>query len=640
METKDQNILDKFKTIRNKVRDETRNIIREEQRDIGISSKNNPKKFWNYVKSKTKNTTCIGDIKYLNENNEQCIAKTNEEKSEAFCNYFSSVFTRESSDTFESLKCEIEAEDMADISFKIENIKMKLKHLNVNKSPGPDNIHPRILSEASEILALPLKILFETSFKKQELPLDWKSANISTIFKKGSKLDISNYRPISLTCICCKIMESIIRDEIFSFLMENNLLSQTQFGFIKGRSTVLQLLKVLDEWTESLQSGGQIDVIYTDFEKAFDKVPHKRLLSKLKSYKINGNIIEWIESFLLSRKQRVKINGVFSNWQNVLSGIPQGSVLGPLLFIIYINDLVEVCSQGSRLFLYADDAKIFKHISNDFDKVDLQSDLDSVKQWSDTWLLKLNEKKCKVISYGKEPLDKTEYFINSGIEQYQLEKLEFINDLGIIFDTDLKFNIHINEKVKKAYSILGVINRNFKYMSKQTFILIYKSMVRSHLEYGNCVWSPTRIMDIEKLERVQKRATKMIFFDKQIGYEERLKSLNLPTLKYRRARGDMIETYKIITEKYESKSANVVFIMNKNTFTRGNRFKLFPSNNYNKIRDNFFTNRVINVWNSLPDNVVCAKTTNAFKNLLDKFWSNQQFKFNWRAEVSGTGSRS
>ena len=320
--------------------------------------------------------------------------------------------------------------------------------------------------------------------------------------------------------------------------MENNLLSQTQFGFIKGRSTVLQLLKVLDEWTESLQSGGQIDVIYTDFEKAFDKVPHKRLLSKLKSYKINGNIIKWIESFLLSRKQRVKINGVFSNWQNVLSGIPQGSVLGPLLFIIYINDLVEVCSQGSRLFLYADDAKIFKHISNDFDKVDLQSDLDSVKQWSDTWLLKLNEKKCKVISYGKEPLDKTEYFIDSGTEQYQLEKLEFINDLGIIFDTDLKFNIHINEKVKKAYSILGVINRNFKYMSKQTFILIYKSMVRSHLEYGNCVWSPTRIIDIEKLERVQKRATKMIFFDKKISYEERLKSLNLPTLKYRRARYD------------------------------------------------------------------------------------------------------
>ena len=106
---------------------------------------------------------------------------------------------------------------MADISFKIENIKMKLKHLNVNKSPGPDNIHPRILSEASEILALPLQILFETSFKQQELPLDWKSANISTIFKKGSKLDISNYRPISLTCICCKLMESIIRDEIFSF---------------------------------------------------------------------------------------------------------------------------------------------------------------------------------------------------------------------------------------------------------------------------------------------------------------------------------------------------------------------------------------------------------------------------------------
>ena len=401
VETKDENIFNKFKIIRNKVRNKTRMIIRAEQNEIAKSSKTNPKKFWNYVKSKTKSSSSIGDLKYKNTNGDECTAKTNIDKSDAFCNYFSSVFTRENDDDFEKLECK-QANEMPDIVFTVENIKLKLQNLNVNKSSGPDNIHPKILKEANDVLALPLKILFETSFNQKMLPQDWRSANISAILKKGSKLDVSNYRPVSLTCICCKIMESVLRDEIFKCFIENKLFSQAQFGFIKGRSTVLQLLKVLDEWTELLETGGQIDVIYTDFEKAFDKVPHKRLISKLKSYKLNQKIIDWIESFLLLRKQRVKINGVFSNWQDVLSGIPQGSILGPLLFIIYINNLVENCKKGSKIYLYADDVKLFRHIGNNEDIEILQKDLDSVKEWSDKWLLKLNADKCKVVFYGKE----------------------------------------------------------------------------------------------------------------------------------------------------------------------------------------------------------------------------------------------
>jgi hypothetical protein len=376
------------------------------------------------------------------------------------------------------------------------------------------------------VLALPLKIIFETSFRLKNLPFEWKSANISAIFKKGSKLDICNYRPVSLTCICCKLMESIVRDDIFKFLFENKLLSKLQFGFIKGRSTVLQLLKVLDEWSECLESGGQMDVIYTDFEKAFDKGPHRRLLSKLKSYNINSDVVEWIENFLSNRKHRVKINGVFSGWQDVLSGIPQGSILGPLLFIIYINDIVDCCD-SSKNFLYADDAKIFKHILNDSDKKNLQNDLDNVKNWSDRWLLKLNVKKCKVISFGKDYNKDTENHINCNNNLCILENLDQINDPGVIIDSKLKFEVHIIEKVKKAYSILGLIKRNFINMIPNTFILLYKSMVRSHLEYANNVWSPYRVMDIEKIEKVQKRATKMIFSLKHLKYESRLRLLGL-----------------------------------------------------------------------------------------------------------------
>ena len=169
-----------------------------------------------------------------------------------------------------------------------------------------------------------------------------------------------NYRPISLTCVLCKILESLIRKSIEAHVKEYNILSGKQYGFRKGRSTVLQLLKVLDEISEMLDSGVPVDIVYTDFQKAFDSVPYRRLLAKLESYGIQNKTLAWLKSFLIGRKQRVKIKGTTSAWTEVLSGVPQGSVLGPLLFILYINDITD--NIKCEAFLYADDMKLYRGI--------------------------------------------------------------------------------------------------------------------------------------------------------------------------------------------------------------------------------------------------------------------------------------
>lgn len=280
------------------------------------------------------------------------------------------------------------------VNISEEIVLKKLSSIKVDKSQGPDGISPRILKECRHSLVKPLYIIFKKSLDSGKLPSDFKNANVSPIFKKGNRNSPENFRPVSITSIPCKILESIIRDNMVQHLDINKLVAKEQHGFVKGRSCLTNLLETFDDITCSLDEGEGLDIIFLDYKKAFDSVPHKRLLHKVKSYGFGEVYTNWIKDFLFNRKQRVFIRGQFSEHASVLSGVPQGSVLGPLLFILFVNDIPEVVN--AKVKMYADDTKLY---DNHMKFRSLQEDLKNLEKWSRTWLLKFNELKCKVMHF-------------------------------------------------------------------------------------------------------------------------------------------------------------------------------------------------------------------------------------------------
>jgi len=640
IETKEPTKLLRYKQLRNAVTRETKHIRNQEYYNISSCCKANPKKFWKYVSNKTRITEDIGELIHVNDQGQSVLATTDIDKAEILCTSFASVFLQETEvEEINTANGTCPSNVMNAIVIDTETVLKKMSGINVNKSAGPDGIFPRVLYEAKDVLAYPLKLLFDASLRLKKLPEDWRTANIVPVFKKGDKKQALNYRPISLTSVVCKLIESIVRDHIMDYFITNHLFSTQQYGFLKGRNTMLQLIKIIDMWTDMLEEGGQIDVIYADLEKAFDKVPHNRLIQKLQSYNVNTEIIEWVRSFLSNRKLRVKVNNSFSNWMAVLSGIPQGSILGPLLFIIFINDLPDVCDLVWNIFLYADDAKLFRHIRSVVDNMDLQNDITKVQSWIDKWQLSLNINKCIMVSYGRQIDNSYKYYLRNDDGDYCLQRLDSFKDLGVTFDSNLSFKLHIAEKINKANRMLGIIKRNFRGLQYDAFLMLYKAMVRSHLEYANSVWNPYHVQEIKALEQVQMRATKILPSLKNKPYEERLKILKLPTLKFRRQRGDMIETYKILTGKYDNVVTPNIPILSE-CRTRGNSLKIVNRRCHYDLRKYSFCNRITNVWNSLPEDIVSAPSVNSFKNRLDKFWHTQELKYNWQVEITGTGSRS
>ena len=356
METEDGNIYTEYCQCSNQLRRLTKKATELFERNIANQSKQNPKAFWNYVSTKTKMRQKIPDLYYNDNEDPEFMTRNDQEKANTLGDFFSSVFTNEPEGTWE-LPNRPEIRYKLNLSITTESLIKKLEKFKISKSPRPDGMHPRVLGELRTVFVSPLLVIFQTSIGTGSLPAAWKDANISAIHKKGNKHIAGNYRPVSLTSIVCKLLELFVCKGCPDVLKLNNLTKRKQFGFLSGRSTVLQLSRVLDQWMAILDRGGCVDVMYCDFMKAFDMVPHRRLISVLQYYGIDDPALYWIKDFLTDRRQRVIVNGQSSRWHTVTSGIPQGSVLGSVLFVVYINTMVEN-DTVSDIYVYADDTKV------------------------------------------------------------------------------------------------------------------------------------------------------------------------------------------------------------------------------------------------------------------------------------------
>ena len=610
-----------YKKTRNDTKNYLKKLLREFEEDIAKNIKNNPKSFWKYVNSKSKTKAGIHSL--INKNGETIEDKNG--KANILNEYFSSVFTKEENATIPQILPSIESKitfNFREISTEV--IKKKLDKLKPSKSPGPDHCHPRIFKELIDEILIPLQIIFNQSINTSCVPNLWKQANITPIHKKGARNKPQNFRPVSLTSILCKLLESCLRDQLLEHMKSNKLFSNDQHGFLPNRSCITQLLLIIEHWTHLIDDGNNIDTLYLDFSKAFDSVPHNRLLLKLRKIGMSDSIVNWFKSYLENRTQRVCIEGIYSEWEKVTSGVPQGSVLGPILFLIYINDLPE--SINSFIKIFADDTKIYNTVNNITNQTILQKDIDNATEWANMWQLPFNAEKCKIMHIGRSNQNYNYTMVNASGVNKDLMVVNVEKDLGVIFNSNLSFKEHVNSSIGKGNQMLGIIKRNFTALDTNAFIQLYKSLVRSQLEYANVIWRPYLRADINNIEKVQRRATKYIGQLAHLPYEERLKAINLPTLEYRRARGDMIQTYKIM-HKLEDLEPSDFFNLDISNRTRGHSLKIIKNRFHLDLRKYSFVNRIVNEWNGLPEDVVTAPSLNSFKNRLDKLWSDRRFIF-------------
>ncbi len=600
----------KFKNLRRQVnqliRAKMRSNFSEEQRVNTIT-----KKFWSYVKA-TSNTHRIPESVHHNG-----VHRSNTtEQANLFNNYF---FEQFSSPSIYDININYSAN--FDIQFKEHSIKQLLKNLDPNKAPGPDNIHGKVLKNCANSLALPLTLLFQTSYYTCKIPADWKNANIVPVFKKGNKNDVCNYRPISLTSLVMKVYERVIRAELLPRVVDK--LDHRQHGFLPQKSCETQLIPFYDRLARSLNEGSRTDIIYFDFAKAFDSVNHDIILQKLKyNFKIDGLLLKFFVEYLSNRYQRVVVGNEKSSEIGVLSGVPQGSILGPILFVIFINDSCEKLSPNSEAFLYADDTKLYREIKSADDQFTLQRDINTLSNRAT--LNKMKFHKCKLLSVTLQrdtTISNSYYLDGKDIAPVCLEK-----DLGVHIGSKLTWTDHCNYLYSKANRNLGLLKRTCKFVNNRAQRRsLYLAMVRSQFEHCSTIWSPSSETSLDKLESIQKRGVKWIFDEQYCSYSNELyylrcKELNILPIRHKLIKKDLKMFFEILNKRVpidlpeylsfhsgvsrlrHSHLDNLSIVSNiqpRVTRNYGASTSEVTSTSLSQFTNSYFY-RTMNCWNSLP----------------------------------------
>ena len=575
--------------------------------------KTDKKLFYNYIKGKTKRKTGIGAV----QTEDGSLSTSDFETANILNKAFKSVFTIPTKTSVQAASkqsyCETEEGDVTQIT--VEKIRRAIKKLKEGKAAGPDEISNVFIIRCEDDILEPLHILFNKSFKQGKVPDMWKNAHVTPIHKKGLKCVPLNYRPVSLTSNVCKIMERIVKDRLTKELNDKNWLTNVQHGFRSRKSTTSNLIEFYDIVTTNLDNENSVDIFFFDLAKAFDTVPHERLIEKMVESIGDGYIIRWVADYLNERKQRVVIRGAKSNWLEVSSGVPQGSVIGPLLFLIYVNDMPS--GINSTLNMFADDTKMTSVVNSEFEKRGIDKDLKILEEWTIQNDMKFNVEKCSVMHCGSKN-EKHDYRIYGQL----IRKTVSEKDLGVVINPDMKFKDQISAAIKKANRTLGLIKRNFECINREAFEVLYGVLVRPQLEYAIQLWSPYQTELKNNIEKTQRRATKLVKKIKNRTYEDRLRYLNLMTTQERRDRGDIIMTYNILNKNIDT--GNYRLDMSKEKRTRGHSLKLAVTRSRTEIRRNFFTNRIVNRWNKLENQTVTCTSTETFKKAYD-----QEFRLNF-----------
>ena len=493
-----------------------------------------------------------------------------------------------------------------------------LKTLPVAKASGPDGLSYRVLRELSKELSVPYCSLFNQSLRMGIVPSSYKEANVCPVPKTGDLSLVSNYRPISLLNSEDKVLERLVFKHLFNHLRDNNLLSSLQSGFLPGDSTVNQLTYLYNTFCQALDSGKEVRAVFCDISKAFDRVWHAGLLAKLKAAGVSGNIHAWFADYLSDRKQRVVLPGAVSDWTYIRAGVPQGSILGPLLFLLYINDIVN--DIGSNIRLFADDTSLFIIVDDPVTAAGcINADLGRISNWASTWLVTFNPSKTETLLISRKlnkPLHPPLFMQNHLISEVDSHK-----HLGLYFSNDCTWHQHINHITIKAWARINIMRKLKFKLDRKSLETIYTAFIRPLIEYGDIIWVNCSQYEKQELDKIQNEAARIATgATRLVSIRALCKEIGWDSLEKRRSNHKLTLFYKMTHSLAPLYLSSLV----PQSVSNISRYNLRNSNNLQTLDArtslyyNFFLPSTVRAWNNVNDEVKQSDSLNTFKGFLTK----------------------
>ena len=600
VKSKDGNDWAKYKQLRNSYKsfcERSKLDYSNEQQRILTTTNSSSKQWWKVTKE-ILGRSSINFIPPLISKNTICY--TNVEKAELFSKHFSEVFkTDETPVPFPPITILDNEPILENVSSTPQQIAKIINRFSPDKSAGPDQITARMLKLSAHYISDSLSRVINLSLLQGSLPDALKRANVPPLFKQNDKHDPSNYRGISLLSLVSKVFERVVFIQLYEFLENKGFFVKFQSGFRKGDSTVLQLLDIVNTLYNSFDNDEEVLGVFLDMSKAFDKVWHKGLIYKLERAGVRGNLLNWLKSYLSGRTMRVVIEGQYSEWKNIEAGVPQGSILGPLLFLIYINDIADEIESDPHT--YADDTNLLKPFKNVDDAVQtINRDLNKIVAWAQKWKVTMNPSKTKCVLFSNKR--KPSKITNVQLLGKQIPVVTEVKHLGVILDHKLTWQSHINSVIVKANRALGPIHMLKSKLPSWCLLRYYKTFVRPILEYASPVWSGCNIQSTNQLEQTQYRAMLSITGGiKSTSREKMSNLLGLPPLETRRNIDKLSITYKItlgIAPSYMCDILATYMPPPRDNRRNGLIFSL-PKPHRAITKKNFFYS-ALDLWNKLP----------------------------------------